>query len=424
MFLAESCVVTRPRDHFPAADRARRDALVGDVIPLRRVARVQVPEPSGDVGVLTDRAGRGVEPHPVALDGPTHREAGIPVLDDLGRAGNAVRLQLVVDVVGLRPGPGQVAEVGAAERVAAGLGNDVELRPAAVGLAEPAGHGELHFLGVGGVVAVAGHAAAVEGRADVHAVDLHGALVAAAAARREEDHPRVDAAVLRAVGLNAGGDRQQVPVSARRRQRRQDFVAQHRLDARAVLHVHHRCFAHDGDRFLQAAHAQLGVERQGDAGLEFHFGALHGREAGERVGNGVDSRDQAIQAKLARAVGHRRADLFDQRGAGGFDGDARQHGSRGVAHDTRDRLCRRQRRHDCDDHSSERQPDRGGGKTVITHPHPPRTPRIHEARLVKCYRGQKWPICYHRAGSARANDCRVSPSGFGLLVLRASPWDV
>ena len=54
---AECWVVTRPPPIFRLPDRARRDALVGHVIPLRRVARVQVPEPSGDVGVCTESCG-------------------------------------------------------------------------------------------------------------------------------------------------------------------------------------------------------------------------------------------------------------------------------------------------------------------------------------------------------------------------------
>ena len=61
-------------------------------------------------------------------------------------ARNPVRAQRVVDVVALRPLAGEAAEVGPAEGVAARLGHEVELRPAAVGFAETAGHGELHFL--------------------------------------------------------------------------------------------------------------------------------------------------------------------------------------------------------------------------------------------------------------------------------------
>ncbi len=161
------------------------------------------------------------------------------------------------------------------------LGDEVELRTAAVGLAEAARHRELHFRGARGVVAVARHAAAVEGRADVHAVDLHGAFVAAAAARREEDHVGVGAAVLNAVGLNARHGRQEVPVAARRRQRRQDLVAQHALHARAVLHVDDGRLAGHGNRFRHGADAQLGVERHGHAGLEFDAASLERREAGQ-----------------------------------------------------------------------------------------------------------------------------------------------
>src|SRR5207244_11665390 len=75
---------------------------------------------------------------------------------------------------------------GPSERVAAGLRDDVESRAAAVGLAEAAGDGHLHFGGVRHVVQVAGHAAAIPWRAHVHPVELDEAFGAPPATRREE----------------------------------------------------------------------------------------------------------------------------------------------------------------------------------------------------------------------------------------------
>ena len=79
--------------------------------------------------------------------------------------------QRVVDVVALRPFAGQAAEEGAVERIAARLGTMLNWGPPR-SASPPARHSELHFLGVGRVVAVARYAAAVECRADVHPVDL------------------------------------------------------------------------------------------------------------------------------------------------------------------------------------------------------------------------------------------------------------
>ena len=61
--------------------------------------------------------------------------------------------------------------------------------PPTSGFAEAAGRGHRDFRGVLDVLPVARHAAAVERRAGVEAVHLHAALVAAAAAAAEHDHP-------------------------------------------------------------------------------------------------------------------------------------------------------------------------------------------------------------------------------------------
>ncbi len=310
-----------------AVGRPCRDAPVDNVVPLGRVASVQISEPSGDVGVFADGPGDSVKPDPIAHDRAAHGHARIPVAYDLRGIGDTERSQLVVDVVALRPLAGQAAEKRSAERVAARFWNDVELRPAAVGFTESTGHGELHFLGVRCVIAVSGHAAAVERRADVHAVHLYGAFIASAAPRREEHHRRIDAAILNAVGLDPRGRRQQIAVPARCRQHLQHFIGEHALHARAVLHVHNRRLAADGNRFLNTAYAHIGIDGECHAGRHLDASALDGYEAGKCVGDGVRPWCQVLYSVLAGAVADRRSDLLNQRRACSFNGHARQHRS-------------------------------------------------------------------------------------------------
>ena len=242
---------------------AHLQAAVFHVRPRVRIAGVLVAVLSGHHGVAAERAQLPEEPQLVAHDRPAHREAGVPVLDEARDFAEAVAAQLVVEVVALRPLAGGAPERGAVEGVAAGLGHHVEGRAAAIHLAQAARHGDLDFRGVHRVVAEAGHAAAVEGRADVHAVDLHRAFVAAPAVRGEEHHRGVGA-VVEAVVLDTGDGGEQVAVAARGRQRRDHRVVEHRLLARAGLHVHHRRLARHRDGFLQAADAHVDVD--GDDG--------------------------------------------------------------------------------------------------------------------------------------------------------------
>ena len=251
--------LTRDAHATDLAARCRplRDAQIGDVVPASGVAGIGVREASGDIGVCAEGPRHAVEPHLVSHDRAAHREARVPAPNDRGRRRDSERSEFIVHVVALRPLAGDVAEVGTAECVATGLRNEVELRAAAIGFAQSAGHRQLHFLRARRVVAVSGDAATVEGRADVHAVDLHRAFVAASATRREEDHVGRDTAVLDAVGLDARGDCQEIPVTSGRRQRCNDLVTEHALVAGAVLNVDDRCLTSHGQGFLQTADAHL-----------------------------------------------------------------------------------------------------------------------------------------------------------------------
>ena len=75
--------------------------------------------------------------------------------------------------------------------------------------------------------------------------------------------------------VNARHAGEVVAITARRRQRPDELVAQHLLAARARLHVHHRRLAGDGDRLLHAADAHLGVDRRDAAAA--HLDALSRR---------------------------------------------------------------------------------------------------------------------------------------------------
>ena len=116
-----------------------------------------------------------------------------------------------------------------------------------------------------------------------------------------------------------------------------DDLAVHDALARGALHVDGRCFAGHGDRFLEGADAHLGVDRGDERAGQLDPFAPDDGEARQREGDAVDARPEIDDPILAGPVGHDGADLLDQRGAGGFDGHAGQHGTRGIAHDTRDR---------------------------------------------------------------------------------------
>src|SRR5207253_1369663 len=106
--------------------------------PGVRVARILV-----DVQVLlllvrADGARVAIEPHAVPQNRSAHRDVAVVALDERRLLAEIQRAEVVVDVARLSPLAGVAHEAGPAERVAAGLRDDVEGRSAAVGLAEAA----------------------------------------------------------------------------------------------------------------------------------------------------------------------------------------------------------------------------------------------------------------------------------------------
>ena len=240
---------------------ARRQGVVLLVDPGGLIAGVAVAEQARDLLLVAVAAEVVEEPETVLDDRTAEREVRIPVLDQRRDVRETEAFQFIGQVVALRPLAGRAEEGGARERVAASLGNEVELRSAAIDLAEAAGDRHLDLGRLTNRIAEARDAAAVERRPDVHAVDLNRAFIATSAARGEEVRGHTGADI-EARRLNPGHGRQQVAVAARRRDGLNRVVREHHLPPRAGLRINDRRFTGDGDGFLNASDAHLGVDRQ------------------------------------------------------------------------------------------------------------------------------------------------------------------
>ena len=105
-----------------------------------------------------------------------------------------------------------------------------------------------------------------------------------------------------------------------------------------------------GDRFLERADLQIGVDGGDEVGRQQQVFALHGAESGQRERDRVGAGPQIDDAVLAAPIGDGGADFLDEHRARGFDGDARQHRAGRVFHDSGNgRLGERRRR---DDHEA------------------------------------------------------------------------
>ena len=125
-------------------------------------------------------------------------------------------------------------------------------------------------------------------------------------------------------------------------------VLQRDLPPRA-LNVHDRGFARDDDGFSELADFQLGVDRRCERTGQLDAFVLEGVEPRQRKRDGVGPRPQIFDPVLPGAVCDRRADFLDQRRAGGFYGDAGQHGAWRVFDGSRNhRLCQGGRRKEND----------------------------------------------------------------------------
>src|SRR6185503_18666542 len=127
-----------------------------------------------------------VEPQAVFDDRTAEREVGVPVLDQAGHLRQPEPDQLVIQVVALRPFAREAEEACATEGVAARFRDQVEGGATAIDLAESAGDRHLDLGRFADRIAETGDAAAVEGRPDVHAVDLDRTFIASASSGGEE----------------------------------------------------------------------------------------------------------------------------------------------------------------------------------------------------------------------------------------------
>src|SRR4029453_12705718 len=128
------------------------------------------------------------EPEPVPLDRPAERSTDVPGVVQGRRIQDAGGFLRRIDVVTLRPRAGSASKALTLEYVASRLGNDVQVDPARLHFAQSTGERELELGRVGRVHDVARHAAAVEGRSNIEAIDLHVPFVSTSTVAREDPH--------------------------------------------------------------------------------------------------------------------------------------------------------------------------------------------------------------------------------------------
>ena len=163
---------------------------------------------------------------------------------------------------------------------------------AAIDFSQAAADRDLDFRRLSDRIAKSGDAAAVEGRADVHPVDLDGAFVATASARREEVGRNARADV-RSRGLNTRNGRQKIAVPSSGGQR-----LDHALDSTTCFRVL-VCTSTTGVSPVtvivsERADPQVGVDG-GDAGSGQLDAVAHdGRKARKRERDLVGSRRQIL----------------------------------------------------------------------------------------------------------------------------------
>jgi hypothetical protein len=275
------------------------------------------------------------EPQPIALDRTADREVGVPVLDESRRLRDPDTAQVIIEVAALRPLAGVADERGATVVVAAGLGNDVEGRPAAVALAHAAGDRHLHFLRVHEVVGEARDAAAAKRGTDVHAVHLNRAFVATPAPRREEEirggpGHRLGGVHVERQRLDPWHHRQDVAVGPCGRHLGEHSIGEHDLTFRARLRIDDGRRAGDGNRLGDLSHSQVGIDRRHAGAGQLDALAPDRRESGERERHGIGTGFQINDSILPGPIGHNGARLFDEHRTRGFHVHAGQDGARGV----------------------------------------------------------------------------------------------
>ena len=279
---------------------------------------------------------RAEEPQPISPDRPAERQGDVVVvLESADVAGIEIAgSQFGVDVVGFQARAGIAVAEPAREPVAAIALDDVQLHAAGVPVRAHAVGLDDDFLkrrlvededAVGNADHLAhavddrfGHRCAMQ-----RVGELRGVVDAADAVLcgRLKRHARNN---LRQAGETAGG-----------RQRFQRLARELRLLPRA-LDVDERRFARDRDGFFQRADGHAHVHRRGEVRRQRQAVVPERAEARQRERHRVIAGTQVHQTVEPLAVSEGDTDLLDQRRAGGFDGDAGQHRTGGVTHNTCD----------------------------------------------------------------------------------------
>ena len=307
-----------------------------------------------------------VEPESIARDGTA--ECPAVVLEDLDRRARlqASRAQIIIQILRLQARAGVGAAEASRPGVATLLRDDVELYAARPRLGgRPAGLDDdlLNGLRVVAVDVEAEHVL-VE---PVHVDGLVGRTLAV--------HAELSAFARRAagilegrIGIRGARDERRVLTEPLRCGNRVQHLARNGRLLTSAGDIDHRRFSRDGDRLRDAADHHVGVHGRGERAAQLDALAPDGAETGEAERHGVGPGPQLDDPVCAGAVGDGRARLFDEGGAGGLDGDARQEGPRCVPYDagnaTGGRLCQERNR-------QEETADREGHRSQKSHGYAP-----------------------------------------------------
>ena len=119
-----------------------------------------------------------------------------------------------------------------------------------------------------------------------------------------------------------------------RRQRLERRARQRRLLPH-VLQIDDGSFARDGDRFRELANLQIRIDGRRESRRQLEPLPLDRVEACQTETDRVGAAWQIDDLVFALLVAHDGPDLFDERGTGCLDRDARQHRARAISDDTR-----------------------------------------------------------------------------------------
>ena len=359
------------RRHLP---RQPHDAALDDVVVdgrlqrpsacavrgnVRHVCRVEVVERIGDRLIDAPSPERREEPEAILLDRST--QARIEVLDpfDAVRRTESRGAQFVGEVVALPASRRAREEHRSFERVAAFLRNHVQANARCLHFGRERARLIAHLLKHAVVEVVLNRAVTLDA-VDAHAVHLNRVVAPLRSVNRHVGllHAGGAADVGRAEG-DAGERRADRPDVAPRRHRIEQIARQHLL-LRCALHIHDRRVAGDGDRLLDGADAQLGVDRGREVRRKLDAFAADRVEPGQRERDRIDAGPEIDDAIQTGRVGRHRPHALDERRTAGFHGDPGQHGAGRILDRAGNRaLCKRGVRIDqqtrrCEQHNTRR----------------------------------------------------------------------